>query len=117
MKKADKRKYLSALMLCSEAEGARTLNLRIDNPQQQIDKSQDNKDLETHDSGDYKSAYKENTKTKQKVRRCNQTDLQIFSYRVSRQKSPVIRPLMKSQSLKNKVKQPDEVTAACPEQA
>ena len=32
MKKADKHKCLSALILCSEAEGARTLNLRIDSP-------------------------------------------------------------------------------------
>ena len=32
MKKANKRKYLSALMLRNEAEGVRTLNLRIDSP-------------------------------------------------------------------------------------
>ena len=32
MKKANKRNYLSALILCNEAEGSRTLNLRIDNP-------------------------------------------------------------------------------------
>ena len=32
MKKADKCKSLSALILCNEAEGARTLNLRIDSP-------------------------------------------------------------------------------------
>jgi hypothetical protein len=32
MKKADKCKSLSALKLRSEAEGARTLNLRIDSP-------------------------------------------------------------------------------------
>ena len=32
MKKVDKRKCLSALILPNEAEGARTLNLRIDSP-------------------------------------------------------------------------------------
>ena len=32
MKKADKHKYLSALILTNEAEGTRTLNLRIDSP-------------------------------------------------------------------------------------
>jgi hypothetical protein len=31
-KKANKRKCLLALILCNEAEGARTLNLRIDSP-------------------------------------------------------------------------------------
>ena len=32
MEKANKRKCLSALMLGNEAEGVRTLNLRIDSP-------------------------------------------------------------------------------------
>ena len=32
MKKADKRNCLSAFTLLNEAEGARTLNLRIDSP-------------------------------------------------------------------------------------
>ena len=32
MKKADKYKFLSVLMFFNEAEGARTLNLRIDSP-------------------------------------------------------------------------------------
>ena len=31
-KKTDKRKHLPALNLCIEAEGTRTLNLRIDSP-------------------------------------------------------------------------------------
>lgn len=48
----------------TDPEEARTLNLWIDSPQQQIDKPQDDKDLETHNSGDYKPAYKENSKMK-----------------------------------------------------
>jgi hypothetical protein len=61
MKKTDKHKCLSALILYNEAEGARTLNLRFDSQNSQNDKDRNICDL-NHNK---KKLTNQLTKTKQ----------------------------------------------------
>ena len=59
MKKADKCNCLSALILCNEAEGARTLNLRIDRLMLRIHNLLETQDLPKYTIWAYPQAYLE----------------------------------------------------------
>jgi len=75
-KRASKRKCLLALILHSEAEGTRTLNLRIDSPMPKADKDCKNKDLEQTPRSPYRPAYRKHPKGKQKPADLHTPELQ-----------------------------------------
>ena len=69
-------KLLTYKGLCIEAEGTRTLNLRIDSPMKQCSKGSKDKDLAESDNTAYKPAYKDHSKGTSKQGNLCPTELQ-----------------------------------------